>query len=149
MKIFLVILQLIIYSHIQIYAQNFLKLELLRIENKLILSENYSIIKIPEEVSKGLGWNSFDSKNPDTFLELMQDIHHIKSHILIQTDFFGNVKYAAVSNNLNQIISKKDIPNFLFEGCLKKLNNGFSNQQENIEQVINCIIERLESCTQK
>lgn len=132
-----------------IYSQNFIKLELLRVQNKLILPENYATVKLPNEVAKDNGWNLYDRNDDDTYLEILQDSHHNRSHILIQTDFFGNVKYAAVSNNLNSLITKKEIPTFILESCLKSLNNGFSKEQENIEILVNCVISRLEVCITK
>lgn len=145
----IIILSIFILNLFHTNAQNFNKIELLRIENKLILQENYSAIKLPDEIAKGEKWNNYNADNPDTFLEILQDEHHSRCHILIQTDFFGNVEYVAVSNGLNAIINKKEKPKFVFEHCLQDLNNGFSNQQENILKIINCIVERLETCTQK
>ena len=144
-----VILIIVLLISFQTYSQNIYKMELLRIDNKLILPENYSSIKLPDEIAKGKRWNNYNSENIDTYLEILQDEHHSHFHILVQTDFFGNVEYAAVNNNLNAIINKKDKPRFVFEHCLLELNNGFSNQQENIQKIINCIVERLEMCIQK
>ena len=127
----------------------YLKIELLRIETKTILPENYSQIILPGLTVKGKNWNRYDTENMDTFIEILQDDHHNRSHILVQTDFFGNVQYTAVSNNIYTIINKKDKPKFVFDHCMEDLNNGFSGQQENIDKIIACITERLETCCQK
>ena len=127
----------------------YLKIELLRIETKTILPENYSQIILPGLTAKGKNWNRYDAENMDTFIEILQDDHHNRSHILVQTDFFGNVQYAAVSNNIYTTLNKKDKPKFVFDHCMEDLNNGFSSQQENIEKIIVCIIERLVTCCQK
>ena len=130
-------------------SQNFSKLELIRIDNKLILPENYSPVKLPEGIFRGKTSNKYNPENSDTFLDIIRDGHHGRYHILVQTDFFGNIEYVAVSNGLLILINNKDKPTFAFEHCLQELNNGFSSQQENIEKLVNCILERMEICCQK
>ena len=131
------------------FSQNFSKIDRIRIDTKLILPENYSPVKLPEGIFRGKIYNKYNPENNDTFLDIIRDGRHGRYHILVQTDFFGNIEYVAVNNSLLILINNKDKPKFAFEHCLEELNNGFSNQQENIEKLVNCVLERMEICSQK
>ena len=139
----------ILNANLQLFSQNIIKLELLRVDNRLILPENYQLIKLPDEVIRGTHANTYDPANPDTFVELLKDVRNNHFQIIIQTDFFGNLTYASVCNSLGPLLNKKTIPYFLFERCLKELNSGFLTQQENIQILINCTVDRLENSLQK
>lgn len=127
----------------------FIKLELIRIETKTILPENYSQILLPANTQKKRNMNHYDPDNPDTYIELLQDYQHKRAHVLVQADFYGNLLYVAVSNNILTLIVQKEKPLFVFNQCLEDVNNGFFSLQENIEKIIKCILDRLSTASYK
>ena len=140
---------ILLMMHFYTVKSQFQKLDLMRIDTKTILIENYNQFRLPPMTSKGADWNNYNPDNRETFLEILQDNHLKKAHILIQTDFFGNINYVALSNNINALLNKKDKPSFIFDHCIQEINNGFSNQMENIIILTNCIIDRLEYSIKK
>lgn len=130
-------------------AQTYFKIELLRIENKLILPDNYTQITLLEVRGTTNTLNKYDYTNLDTFIQIIENAHHERFHILIQEDFIGNITYVAVSNKLSKIILAKTIPNFLFNQCLEQINDGFSNKDIYLQIVVSCILARAELCSEK
>ena len=127
----------------------YIKLDLLRIDTKFILQENYSQLFLQDKGSNNGNLNKLDLNCADNFIEILQDPNHKRAHILIQTNFFGEIQYVAVSNNIFLAIDRKDKPKFIFNKCLSEVRNGVANAQENIDKIINCILNRLEDCINK
>lgn len=137
------------FLHNKILGQSFFRIELIRIENKLILPENFTQIKLPEVILISRGLNKYVCTNNDTYLQIIENDRHERYHILIQKDFIGNITYLAVSNLLSKIILKKTNPTFIFDQCLQTINDGYIDKGENLLNAIACIIDRAELCNER
>lgn len=128
------------------HSQYFTKAELFVISPGQVLPENYTTINLGAEVITDETANLFQSNNPETRLQVISDISGNRYHILLQTNFSGKITYLAISNNLEQAFNKREKPMFLFNQCIKQLNS-YNSPQQNIEAAIQCVMKRLEYCS--
>ncbi len=129
-----------------IYSQVFNKGHLTIIPTVQIITENYFVIKLPPEMIADSKANYFDINNTDTHLQILTDNKGKKYHILLQANFIGRVTFLSISNNLSPIFNKKEKPMFEFINCIQDLNASISPSQ-NIESALNCVIKRIEYCS--
>lgn len=127
-------------------AQTFNKGYLAIVPTIQIIPENYFVIKLPPEMIADPKANLFDINNTDTHLQILTDSKGKKYHILLQLNFMGRVTFLSISNNLAIIFNKKEKPMFEFMNCIQDLNTSIS-QSQNIETALNCIIKRVEYCS--
>ena len=126
-------------------AKTFNKGYLSIINTAQIIPENYFTIILQPEMVADPKVNLFDVNN-DTRLQVLADNTGKKYHILLQTNFMGRVTFLSISNNLAVIFNKKEKPMFVFENCILDLNTSIS-QSQNIETALNCVIKRVEYCS--
>lgn len=112
-----------------------------------ILPENYSMIQLPEEKGGDPSLNRYDNGNPYTYLQLITDRSGKIFHILFQTDFLGKITLLAYSNSLYGVFNNREKPIFRFHSCIKNINRYVFSVQ-NAEAAINCILERLNYCSE-
>jgi len=123
-------------------AQHFIKTNQLVTDPTAIIINNYTAISLINE--KYL--QDFDLKNSYTFIQKITDENNIVYHVLYQTDFFGTINFISLSNDLWGIFNCNKVGLLSFYACNhKKSSNNFS--MEVIDNVINCILERLNHCT--
>lgn len=129
------------------WSQFFSKAEQSVILPSQVMFENYTIIQLPVVSADGLMFNQFDRNNPYTYLQLIKDGSGGNYQVLFQTDFFGKIYLLAYSNNLHRIFGRNDKPLLAFKSCIKHVNKIFFTLQ-NTEAAINCILERLNYCSE-
>lgn len=128
------------------YSQTFNKGYLSIVPTAQIIPENYFVIKLQAEMVDDPKANLFDINNADTHLQVLTDINGKKYHILLQVNFIGRVSFLSISNNLSVIFNKKEKPMFEFMNCIQDLNRSIS-PGKNIEAALNCVIKRVEYCS--
>lgn len=129
----------------KIQAQQYSSTELSTIKPIQLLIENYTrIILSKEMIDDGMA-NQFDINNPYTYIQLLSDATGNIYHIIYQTNFSGKIMFLAYSNNLSRLFNKPDKPMFLFQHCLKEVNNHLSPVQVTTA-AIKCLIDRLNYC---
>lgn len=126
-------------------AQQFTTGELSTIKPSQVIIENYVPVKLSKEMQEDQNANRFDISNPYTYLQVVTDVFGSRYHILFQTGFTGKLLFLSYSSNLSVLFNKKNKPMFLFNHCLRKVNNYISSIQI-IEETIKCILERLNYC---
>lgn len=145
-KIFLILLFYMIVTG-KLFAQQYNSAELSIIKPSQLIIENYTRINLANEVMDDAMVNRFDSNNPYTYLQLINDAAGNNYHIILQTNFMGKILFLCYSNNLSAVFNKKSKPMFLFQHCLKEINNHLSSVQV-INAAIKCIVDRLNYCTE-
>lgn len=143
-KIFLCLILLggFLYSFSQTFNKGYLSI----VPTAQIIPENYFVIKMPVELIADPKANIFEFNNADTHLQVLTDNAGKKYHILLQSNFMGRVTLLSISTNLSVIFNKKEKPMFEFMNCIQGLNTSISPNQ-NIEAALNCVIKRLEYCS--
>ena len=137
---------LLLNSILTSFSQTFNKGHLSIISTTQIIPENYFVIKLPVEMIADPKANYFDINNADTHLQILTDNNGKKYHILLQANFMGRVTFLSISNNLALIFNKKEKPMFEFMNCIQDLNTSILPSQ-NIEAALNCVIKRVEYCS--
>jgi hypothetical protein len=128
-------------------SQAFFKAQQSAIMPTQVLFENYTMLMLPEGNGKDLALNRFDNRNPYTFIQLIRDREGREYHILFQTDFFGKILLLAYSNNLHPVFNRKEKPFFALQHCINSLNSSLFSL-ENSASAINCILQRLNYCSE-
>ncbi len=138
-----VLFTLMVSFHLQYsFAQHFIKTNQLVTDPTAIIIKNYSPISLINE--KYLP--DFDSKNSYTFIQKITDQNNTVYHVLYQTDFFGTINFIALSNDLWQMFNCNKVGLLSFYSCNHK-HSSSNFSMEIIDNVINCILERLNYCT--
>jgi len=124
------------------FAQDFIKTNQLVTDPTAIIIKNYSPISLINEKH----FQDFDLKNKYTFIQKITDRNNTVYHILYQTDFFGKISFIALNTDLLEIFNCNKVELLSFYACNHK--NSISNfSMEIIDNIINCILERLNYCT--
>ena len=129
-----------------IYAQQFSTGELSTIRPSQVIIENYSPVNLSKEIIDDPAANRFDINNPYTYLQIVHDAVFNRYHILLQTGFTGKILFLSYSNNLSDLFNKKSKPMFLFNHCLKEINDHISSIQI-MNATVQCMLERLNYCS--
>lgn len=111
-----------------------------------VIIENYTTVFLPLKNSEEPMANRFDMQNPYTYLQIMIDPKTTSYHIIFQTDFWGKVLFLCYSNNLVAVFNRADKPMFLFNRCLKNINDQLSPVQV-VAALLTCMKERLNYCS--
>ncbi len=111
-----------------------------------VLLTQYTPILLPAYLGSTEQLNRFSKDNPYTYIQVLTDRSAQNYHLLYQTDFYGKILFLAVSNNVTWLMNKPDKPLFAFNTCIRKINNSLFAMQ-NAETAIECIIARLEYCS--
>ena len=128
-----------------LFGQEFQRGESMVVQPLQIIPEQFTMIRLPEEVVTGNGANRYDNGNLYTYMELLFDGRQKTYQVIYQTDFMGKILFLAISNNLTSVFMRKDKPMFLFQSCIKELNRLLSPVQIT-EKAMQCVIERLNYC---
>lgn len=111
-----------------------------------LIIENYTTIQLAAPVMQDEKANRFDANNTATYLQVLTDNNGRKYHILLQLNIMGKLSFLSISNNLAMQFNKREKPMFGFNHCANELN-AFMSARQNIEAAVNCIIARLEYCS--
>lgn len=129
----------------EINAQTFSKGHHASMQANQIVIDNYTSITLKNGNKSLSNINQFDSGNPYSYFQNIQDENDKIYQVLYQTDFWGNVLFLAYSNNLNEAFNGIAKPLYRFLSCIETVNAS-DFPTENIERAVNCIIERLNYC---
>ena len=127
-------------------AQSFNRSDQSIIPASQVIIENYSKINLGSELISDANANRFDPNNATTYLQVLSGSGGRKYHILLQANLVGKISFLAISNNLSAVFNKKEKPMFAFTHCMNELNS-FMSARQNIDAAVNCIMERLEYCS--
>ena len=89
----------------------------------------------------------FDPKEVDVMILSHAHIDH--SGLiprLVAEGFTGKILFLSYSNNLSDLFNKKSKPMFLFNHCLKEINDHISSIQI-MDATVQCMLERLNYCS--
>ena len=145
MKISVITCLLLLLISSDLIAQQYNATELSPVKPSQVLIENYTRINLAKEVTDDAMANQFDSNNPYTYLQLLNDEKGNMYHIVFQTNFYGKILLLAYSNNMAGLFNKVDKPMFLFQHCLKEMNVQLSPVQVT-RIAIKCVVDRLNYC---
>lgn len=122
-------------------CQRFQLQELKTISANQILTGSYTKIELCAVFQNNL----FDSKNPYTYLEILNDENGVVYHILYQTDFSGLINHISISNNLTEKFNCR--PKIYFCSCIKKINQQHFDSVKTTA-IIDCIMSQLNLCVE-
>lgn len=126
-------------------AQSFYKAEKITTTPSQLICDNYTSIELKGSKGEIITSNVIDKNNPYTFIQYLRDANGMIFQILYQTDFLGKHNVIAISNNMNELFRCNGKPSIGFDFCISKVNeNDFPEKQ--IEEIINCILSRINSC---
>lgn len=121
------------------FGQRFAKISETNIRPENIIISNYFAITLPSSEKY-----SFDINNADTYTQVLKDRQEVVYHILYQTDFSGNIRFVALSNNLSEFFNSNRFPLKKLHACFNK-NEGAFFPREIVGKLTTCIIEGLNS----
>lgn len=128
-------------------AQYYYKAQQYNITPSQILIENYTSVGLSSDDTKALHFNEFDITNPYTFIQAITDNAGQMYHIIYQTDFVGKLFFLGYSNNLSSIFNNPEKPVMRLLYFLKNIKENL-NTSESSTIAINCMIERLNYCSE-
>ena len=111
-----------------------------------VIIDNYTGIVLGKRAGNEPGLNQFDRSNPYSYLQVVSDNGGKDYHILFQTNFSGKILFLAYSNNLSPVFNNAGKSMNVFLNCIRQVND-FVSPVQNAETAINCIIERLNYCS--
>ena len=110
----------------------------------LICINNYTAIALGNN-KKEL---RFDKQNPYTYILLINDSQQQRYQLLYQTDFWGDLSFVGLSNNLIAFFECNNDTWTSYWNCNKKAETSVLRSVAT-EQQLNCIVERLNYCVEK
>ncbi len=129
-----------------VVAQEFTKGRNMVIHPLQVLVEQFTPVAFPIEYQNSVASNQFDRANLYTYIQLITNSARMEYQVLYQTDFFGKILFLAYSNGLSAIFNKKEKPVFALQKCISEINHNLFSVQ-NSETAIDCIIDRLNYCS--
>lgn len=124
-------------------AQTFLRAGTMRPDPAAIIPDQYAVLKLPDADVDDGRINSWDSRNPYTYIELLTNQRGEVFHILYQTGFTGRMMFLGVSKNLEKSLLAREKPQLGFRECLGRINRS-DPPLITSESAIDCIMRQLQ-----
>lgn len=125
-------------------AQGLIKGSTSLISPDLITTSNYSVIHMENNNKEMI----FEKQNPYTYILMINDSQQQRYQLLYQTDFWGDLSYVGLSNDLFVFFACNNDNWLSFWNCNKKAMSSVL-KSVSTEQQLNCIVERLNYCIDK
>jgi hypothetical protein len=129
---------------LNVLAQKFDKGLVSTISPDLICTNNYTSIALDNNKRE----LRFDKQNPYTYILLINDSQQQHYQLLYQTDFWGDLNFVGVGNNLIAFFECNNDNWTSYWNCNKRAASSVLKSVAT-EQQLNCIVERLNYCVEK